>query len=450
MWGGTFLFFSFVTVVAAAIGGVWAIRRRLRELSDTIDAWARLDRSDAPSLIPTHSFLFGNLERSIYRLAHKYEQRLSEAEEERVLLAATLTSMHEGVLVLDAQGDVRLCNAEAQRCFGQGASLVGKPFLAICRQPELVDLLRRSTATGHSAEGEVTLPEGRVLQVRITPVAQPPLTGGLRVIVARDVTETKRLEVTRRDFVANVSHELRTPLTSILGYAETLSAGALDDPERAHRFVTVIQRHAQRLTRLVDDLLALSNLELGKTTLQLTKVDIAALIQRVLEGFAPLARAKKVDLRAHFAGELEPLWGDPDRVEQVLVNLVDNAVKYTAEGGAVTVYASTTDEAIGTHLRPPRPKGSWVEICVQDTGVGIPSRDLPRLTERFYRVDQARSRELGGTGLGLAIVKHILQAHGGAMRIESELGRGTSVFVYFPTLSQGNESALQRCDGHGR
>lgn len=439
MWGAVCLLLL-VTFLVGGIGGIWTIRRRMRELGDTIDALARLRRDEAASLIPTHSALFGALERSIYRLADVYQRRLTEAEEERALLAATLRSMHEGVLVLDAQGDVRLCNEEAQRCFGEGTSLVGKSLLAVSRQPELIELLRQSAATGKPAEGEVALSDGRILQVRVTPVAQPQPAQTLQVIVARDVTETKRLEVTRRDFIANVSHELRTPLTSIRGYAETLADGAVTDPERAKHFLAVIQRHAERLTRLVDDLLALSNLELGKTTLQIATVDVASLVDRVLEGFGPLARAKKIDLRKQLVSELPPLRGDPDRVEQVLVNLVDNAIKYTGEGGSVVVSASATTEARGTHLRSPKPKGAWVEICVKDTGVGIPSRDLPRLTERFYRVDRARSRELGGTGLGLAIVKHVLQAHGGAMRIESELGRGTSVFVYLPADATGGAS----------
>lgn len=436
--GDTTCLVLLLILLAGGIGGIWLVRQRLGELGDTIDALAQPTQSTVAHLIPRDSVLFGEVERSVYRLANIYHRRLSEAEEERALLAATLRSMHEGVLVLDAQGDVRLCNEEAQRCFGDGANLVGKSLVAVSRQPDLIELLRKSTVTRSSAEGEVTLSDGRVLQVRVTPVRQNALAEPLQVVVARDVTETKRLENTRRDFIANVSHELRTPLTSIRGYAETLLAGALSNAERAKSFLEVIERHAERLTRLVDDLLALSNLELGKATLRWASVDVADLIGRVLEAFTPLARAKNIHLKTELASELPPLRCDPDRVEQILVNLVDNAIKYTNEGGSVVVGATVAAEAHGTHLQAPRQKGPWLEIVVQDTGMGIPSRDLPRLTERFYRVDRARSRQLGGTGLGLAIVKHILQAHGGAMRIESELGRGTRVYIYLPLGETGD------------
>jgi two-component system phosphate regulon sensor histidine kinase PhoR len=235
-----------------------------------------------------------------------------------------------------------------------------------------------------------------------------------------------------------VSHELRTPLTAIKGYAETLLNGAMKDPATAQRFLEIIDRHSERLSRLIDDLLTLSNLELGKTELRKEEIVLADIVTEVFEVFKEKAERGGVALVRHCSAELPSLTGDSDRLQQVLVNLIDNAIKYTSTGGMVTVTAQVVHDpesgpqvhnglASGT-IQP----GEWLEVAVTDTGSGIPEEDLPRLTQRFYRVDKARSRELGGTGLGLAIVKHIVQAHHGFLRIESQLKRGTTVRIFFP------------------
>src|SRR5262249_7669968 len=224
-------------------------------------------------------------------------------------------------------------------------------------------------------------------------------------------------------FGANVAHELRTPLTAIKGYAETLLGSAGDDRETARRFLAVIDRHSERLGRLINDLLTLSDLELGRTPMRLNAVPVAAAGGDGLQIFAhPAARAGGVGDSAVPPG-LPPVHADGDRLRQVLINLVDNAIKYTPAGGRVLVRAVP---AAGTE------HAGMVEIAIEDSGIGIPAPDLPRLTERFFRVDKARSRELGGTGLGLAIVKHIVQAHGGSLAISSALGQGTTVRVFFP------------------
>jgi len=243
------------------------------------------------------------------------------------------------------------------------------------------------------------------------------------VLVFHDITEIKRLETMRRDFVANVSHELRTPLTAIRGYAETLLSGALDDPTRARSFLGVIDRHSERLSRLIDDLLTLSDLELGKSPLKKDAVLLETLVDEVLEVLGEKAERGKVQLVKALPTGLPLLRGDSDRLQQVLINLADNAVKYTPAGGTVTIAAQGS-----TNGDTP-----CVEISVTDTGGGIPAEELPRLTERFYRVDKARSRELGGTGLGLAIVKHIVQAHGGKLHISSTLAVGTTVRFTVPS-----------------
>ncbi len=236
---------------------------------------------------------------------------------------------------------------------------------------------------------------------------------GERAKVATILAEVRRLEQVRTEFVANVSHELRTPLTVIKGYLETLLDEAPAQPETHRRFLEVAYTHAARLSRLVDDLLELSNLETGKAVLKLSAVDIHGAADEIVAMFEKKAAHKTLVVRNETPTGLLAR-ADRDRLSQVLVNLVDNAVKYTPEGGTVT---------IGGARRPDQ----FVTVWVSDTGSGIPSSDLPRLTERFYRVDKARSRELGGTGLGLAIVKHLVQAHGGELVIESDLGKGTKV-----------------------
>jgi two-component system phosphate regulon sensor histidine kinase PhoR len=237
-------------------------------------------------------------------------------------------------------------------------------------------------------------------------------------MVLHDVTELRRLERVRTEFVANVSHELRTPLTAIRGYLETLLEGGLDEGDNARRFLEIVSRHTERLGRLLDDLTDLSNIELGKVALEVRPTVLWEALEPVLAIIGPRAAVKGVALSADLPPDLPPVLADSDRLEQILINLVDNAVKFTPADGRVTVSASLRD--------------TMVEVAVADTGVGIPSTDLPRITERFYRVDRARTRELGGTGLGLAIVKHLVQAHGGALRIESELGKGTTVRFTLP------------------
>jgi two-component system phosphate regulon sensor histidine kinase PhoR len=249
--------------------------------------------------------------------------------------------------------------------------------------------------------------------------------------VFHDITEIKRLETMRRDFVANVSHELRTPLTAIRGYAETLLNGALDDPVRARNFLGVIDRHSERLSRLIDDLLTLSDLELGKSPLKREAVLLESLVDEVVEILGEKAERSGVRLVKHLPTGLPLLLGDSDRLQQVLINLADNAVKYTPRGGTVTIAAE-----VAANGDVPS-----IVVSVTDTGGGIPSEELPRLTERFYRVDKARSRELGGTGLGLAIVKHIVQAHGGKLHIASTVNVGTTVRFSVPSWAPAEEHA---------
>jgi two-component system phosphate regulon sensor histidine kinase PhoR len=238
------------------------------------------------------------------------------------------------------------------------------------------------------------------------------------LLVLHDVTELRRLERARQEFVANASHELRTPLTAIRGYVETLLEGAVDDSGRARPFLEVVARHAERMSRLVDDLLDLSNIESGRLQPERHAVPLDEVARQVFALQQEAASKKGITFRLEIPPDLPPALADRDRLQQILINLVDNAIKFTS-AGQVTLSAQ---KASSSHL----------EVVVTDTGTGISSTDLPRVTERFYRVDRARSRELGGTGLGLSIVKHLVHAHGGEFYIESELGKGTTVRFTLP------------------
>jgi len=367
----------------------------------------------------------GELGDTLNRLAGALRDKIQALEAERAEVAAILDRMVEGVIALDGRGRVVLMNPAARAIFGIAGGrqppVEGRPLLEIVRQKALFDLVERCGAEGPHGQrqGEVELgpPLGRVLLAHAVGVTFARQGPGI-VLVLHDVTELRRLERVRAEFVANVSHELRTPLTAIAGYLETLLGGAVEDPARARRFLEIADTHARRLRRLVDDLLQLSDAETGRVALRLEPVVLRDTAAGVAAMFAAEASAKGLTIANRIAPGLE-VRADRDRLAQILVNLLDNAVKHTPGGGRITLDATR------------RPAGP-VEVTVADTGIGIPSTDLPRITERFYRVDKARSRELGGTGLGLAIVKHLVQAHGGLLQIESELGKGTTVGFTLP------------------
>jgi two-component system phosphate regulon sensor histidine kinase PhoR len=238
------------------------------------------------------------------------------------------------------------------------------------------------------------------------------------VLVLHDISELRRLERVRRDFVANVSHEFKTPLTAIQGFAETLLGGALDDTANRKRFVEIIRDHSARLARLTDDLLKLSLIEAGKLELEFRPVKVAGLLDSCLETTRLKAAQKQLTLSVECPASLPAVRGDARRLAEVLQNILDNAVQYTAEGGTISIRARAED-----HL---------VRIAVSDTGIGIPRDEQQRIFERFYRVDAARSREAGGTGLGLSIAKHLVEAHGGRIEVESEVGQGSTFSVLLP------------------
>ena len=413
--------------VALAIG-IFVSRRITRPVVEMQAIARRMADGDFAARAPIKSTdELGALAGALNDMAGRLESKIEDLEHEQGKVKAILDGMVEGVIALDGRDEILWLNERARAMFRVDDQRGrGRRVLEVIRNTDL------HAVVAEARESQADVPERRELRLgerdeRIVEVNALPLRlpGGETGVVAvlHDVSELRRLEQVRTEFVANVSHELRTPLTAIQGYVETLLGGAIAEPDNAQRFLEIVLRHTERLGRLLGDLTDLSNIELGKLALRLAETKLAPIVESVLEITRPRAENGRVALEAHVPDALPPVYADHDRVAQILINLVDNAVKYTPPGGRVSVSAAVV-------------AGPAVEVSVRDSGVGISSADLPRVTERFYRVDKARSRELGGTGLGLAIVKHLVAAHGGNLQLESELGRGTLVRFTLPVATR--------------
>jgi two-component system, OmpR family, phosphate regulon sensor histidine kinase PhoR len=405
-------------------------RQLERRVQRMVDFSENVSRGSFPAPIPLgREDEFTVLERNLNAMSLAIQEKIRSVVGEKEKLDSILRCMTEGVLVLDMRGRLILSNQNAQRMFGMPrATPQGASLMEVSRHPEMRKLADEILACDLSSERfvkEIAFDDRRWFSVTAVDLRGPDEKPVGYILVFHDVTELTRLETMRADLVANVSHELRTPLTAIRGYVETLLQSPPSDPKEAGRFLDIIQRHSERLGRLIDDLLTLSDLESGKIQLNPEKLRPAELIHRVLEIFQDRAAKRNIQLAEQPAQGLPAIVGDSDRLQQILINLIDNAMKYTPAGGKIEVRAAPAADH----------GAAMVEIAVADTGCGIPEKDLPRLTERFYRVDKARSREMGGTGLGLAIVKHIVQAHGGRLEIESRIQKGTTVRVFLPATS---------------
>jgi two-component system phosphate regulon sensor histidine kinase PhoR len=361
------------------------------------------------------------------RLAELRTQRHLELVEEQSKQQALLDSMVEGVLLLDTQGRVEHMNPALVRLFGLSGEKRGELVADALPVPALSELAARAVQQGRLTDQEVELPgdPGKILQINAVALRDPDRMLAGTLFVFHDLTQHKRLAEQRREFVANVSHELRTPLSLIKGYTETLLAGAKDDPGTATRFLQIIDKHADRLTFLIEDLLTISKLESGQVIMNLQPTVLHEVVMQVLEDLKGKAEERGTDLRNEVPPTLR-IHGDGDRLQQVIANLVDNAIKYGRQGGRVVVGARSLHEDI-------------VEAWVADDGLGIPVEARERIFERFYRIDKGRSREQGGTGLGLSIVKHIVHAHGGEVRVESDPGRGSCFYFTLPRVNELGE-----------
>jgi two-component system phosphate regulon sensor histidine kinase PhoR len=356
------------------------------------------------------------------RLAGSLEATLAELHRERAVQGQILEGMQEGVLVLDRDGRVVMMNPAFRAMLLLGTEAKGKLLMEVVRHADLHEIVDRARTRRTTALGEIDLPGIKPRRLLTHATAFTGENGGLLAVFV-DVTDLRRLESLRRDFVANVSHELRTPVTAMRSAAETLRVSALYDPDVAVavRFVDMIERNGERLQSLIEDLLELSRLESKEFRLKKEEVDLAVVVNIVLSLFRERAEKKGVRLGIALEDGVGPLVTDQRALEQVVANLVDNAIKYCPSGATVTIASQKVPGA--------------VRIVVRDTGHGIDPKHLPRLFERFYRVDAGRSRDVGGTGLGLSIVKHLVEAMGGQVTVESEVGKGSSFALTLPLRS---------------
>jgi two-component system phosphate regulon sensor histidine kinase PhoR len=392
--------------------------RRIRRLQSFADSL--LTARVPEKLEPDSGDEIGALAASLSRAAAQLRDLFEKLSLESARRQAILSSMVEGVLAVDNELRVTFCNDSFARAVG-ARTPVGEhlPVLQLVRDPSFLDLLSRVVVTHESLRQrmELSAADGRSFEVLASPLEMGSRRGAIAIL--HEITEMERLERVRKDFVANVSHELRTPLTAIRGYAETLLDGALEDQDNNRRFLEIIRAHAIRLSNIASDLLVLSELESGQPAAPPEPVSIRAALEAALRTVESEARVRGVALHA---GELDAgdVLGYRIRLEQAFVNLIDNAVKFNRPGGEVRIDATRT--------------GAQAVITIADTGVGIPSADLPRIFERFYRVDKAHSREVGGTGLGLSIVKHVIERMNGAIAVESQLGQGSKFTICLPAI----------------
>jgi len=443
--GGPPVVLRFATPVGTVDDEVWALRRRLwlsslvtflvagvvsllisKSFSSRVEHLQEFSRRVAqgdfrPILANPGGDSLEKLAVSLNETSTRLDLTIRTLMAERNLSAAILGSMVEGVAVVDATDRLVFSNQAFAEILGLDAPpKIGSALVETVRQPELIEAVgrvRRGEAAVHAEIVTGTLRQ-RFFAATASAVQTEASAGA--VLVLHDITDLRKLERVRRDFVANVSHEFKTPLTAIQGFAETLLAGAIDDPQNRIRFLQIILDHSRRLARLTDDLLELSKMDADRVDLELDRLSVSQFVQSCIETTQRSAAEKNLRVSVNLKTSLPDIAADRRRLAEVLQNLLDNAVQYTPSGGRITVSASSD--------------GDEVEFTVSDTGIGIPKVDQPRIFERFYRVDVARSREVGGTGLGLSIAKHLVEAHGGRIWVESEVGQGSQFHFTVPVF----------------
>jgi two-component system phosphate regulon sensor histidine kinase PhoR len=396
-------------------------QKAVQLVSSTFNSEVQVDSKDE----------LASLSRAISEMGIQLKNKIEEISKEKDYLQTILKGMMEGVLVVDGRGRILMVNEALRKVLSLTSDVADKMPLEVIRNAELEGAIRKVIENGEGKSFELTLqyPDGKTLEVNVVGIYSSPeesVKGSERIrgaiAVFHDITRLKELEKIRQDFVANVSHELRTPLTTIKGYAETLLEGALKE-EVASQFVQVIKRQSDRLAKIVEDLLMLSKIESKEFRLKVEVISLQDLIDDVIDFVKGPSEKKEISISRNEIPSLLAFEADRNYLEQVLINLLDNAIKYTPEGGRIAISAVEKD---------PRE----IQFSIEDNGIGIPREDIPRIFERFYRVDKGRSQELGGTGLGLSIVKHLVQAHGGRVWVESQLGKGSTFYFTLPKRSE--------------
>lgn len=410
-----------LSVLAVFLGtwvfSIWQTDHLRRLLMQITDFSKSLSRGEIDKrLFLKDSGEFNEIADNLTAMSTKLQGTIAESDEERNRLNVILRSVPDGLLIIDARGYITLSSASAREFFGD-IQMTGLPFLEVVRNHEFSDLMdevKRSLSPGMT-EFRIDYPAEKYLSVRVSPLFyhEHELSGF--VAVFHDITQIEKLEQVRKDFVANVSHELKTPITAIKGFADTLLEGALDDRDNAVRFIHTIRSNSERINSLVDDLMTISKIELGVIQVEKSLIDIGDVFENVLELFTGRAAAKGLSLEVSQNPDLLRIRADRNRLVQIMTNLLDNAIKFTESGGIT--FGIDRDDT-GTF------------IFVEDTGIGVPPKAVPRLGERFFRVDPGRSRTMGGTGLGLAIVKHLVKAHGWSMQVRSIPGKGTRILIF--------------------
>lgn len=334
------------------------------------------------------------------------------------LYKAILSSMTEGVIAIDENGKIIIANNALRKIFELKEDIIGTTPLEAIRNHELYVFLNEVLQTKKQMMQEIEMltPVNKIFEIHAAPFGNENFMGAVAVFY--DITELRKLEKTRKEFVANVTHELKTPLSAIKGAIETLLNGAIDDKKSRTKFLNIAEEHSERLDKLISDILDLSQIETKTISLKLQKIDILEIVNKVITLLKSKLETKEIKIELNIQKELPLIYADKDKLEQVFFNLLDNAIKFNVNKGKIKISAELQKDNI--------------RIDIEDTGIGIPEKDLPRIFERFYRVDKTRSRDLGGTGLGLSIVKHIVELHSGIVSVESELDKGSKFSFILP------------------
>jgi two-component system, OmpR family, phosphate regulon sensor histidine kinase PhoR len=415
------LFGAFVLTIVLSLLGSILISKPVKKVAVIAKRIAGGDFSARGTIASSDEI--GDLSRTLNDMADQIKAKMDETTSTKSRLEAVLLSMSEGVMAVDSKGTIVLMNQSLRDFLSVRDMPFGRKPMEVLRNVEvqgIVDDALQPDAGVRSREITLLLPEEKVLHIHANPIKQGSKIEGA-VLVFHDITELRRLEKIRQDFVANVSHELRTPLSNIKGYAETLIDGAINDHDNAMNFLNTIHTESERLSNLIEDLLSLSKIESGKLKMALAPCNIIAVIEQSVSSLEKHAKEKSISVSINIPADIPNVIADEARLSQVFFNLIDNAIKYTHEGGKINITVRDIDK--------------FVQVEIEDNGIGIPEADISRIFERFYRVDRARSRELGGTGLGLSIVKHIVQALGGEVRVASTLGLGSTFIFTIPKSS---------------
>ncbi|MEI7024790.1 two-component system histidine kinase PnpS [Paenibacillus sp. y28] len=429
LWRTLFLGLLVLFVVAGAISYriAGSLTRPLEKIIRVAQQIAKMNYTARVPILRKDEI--GQLGKALNAMADSLEFQMNRIQENEGRLQSVLENMISGVVMIDGEGKIVLLNRSAEEILGfSSGELLGRPFTEAKQQYELTQLIKECIEKRDHIRDEMNFyfPEERMLEINLVPMVREDDEWGGVVIVLHDITAIRRLEKMRSEFVANVSHELKTPIAAVKGFAETLLAGAMNDKETAKSFLQIIFDESERLNRLIGDILELSKIESRRIPLQFSPVDMQLFISNMVDMMRTEAAKKRIELDMQVPRGLYAE-ADEDRLRQIVMNLLSNGINYTPEGGKVKVKVDVVTS-------PGAAEADTMRITISDTGIGIPKKDLPRIFERFYRVDKARSRVSGGTGLGLSIVKHLVELHKGTIRVESEIGMGSRFIIDLPLL----------------